>query len=81
MQVTVHFYSYFKELAGTAQAALDLPPQATLDFLRARILEQFPRLAPLQKSMLAAVGVEYQPWSFALSEGDEVSFFPPVQGG
>jgi len=28
-----------------------------------------------------AVGVDYQERSYLLNQGDEVSFFPPVQGG
>ena len=28
-----------------------------------------------------AIGVDYQPRTYVLKEGDEVSFFPPVQGG
>jgi molybdopterin converting factor small subunit len=28
-----------------------------------------------------AVGVEYQTQDYLLREGDEVSLFPPVQGG
>jgi molybdopterin converting factor small subunit len=32
-------------------------------------------------ALLLAVGVEYQPRSYVLKDGDEVSLFPPVQGG
>jgi molybdopterin converting factor small subunit len=42
---------------------------------------RFPKLAAMQKSMLVAVGVEYQDRSYVLQNGDEVSLFPPVQGG
>ena len=31
--------------------------------------------------MLVAVGVDYQKPDYLLKEGDEVSLFPPVQGG
>jgi molybdopterin converting factor small subunit len=31
--------------------------------------------------MLIAVGVDYQSRNHVLNEGDEVSLFPPVQGG
>jgi molybdopterin converting factor small subunit len=31
--------------------------------------------------MLVAVGVEYQGPEYVLKPGDEVSLFPPVQGG
>ena len=35
----------------------------------------------MQNSTLIAVGVDYQTRSYRLQEGDEVSLFPPVQGG
>jgi molybdopterin converting factor small subunit len=35
----------------------------------------------MQKSTLMAVGVDYQDRACILKEGDEVSLFPPVQGG
>jgi molybdopterin converting factor small subunit len=42
---------------------------------------RFPKLAAMQNSTLIAVGVEYQGRSYVLQEGNEVSLFPPVQGG
>jgi molybdopterin converting factor small subunit len=35
----------------------------------------------MKKSALVAVGVDYQGGDYPLSEGDQVSLFPPVQGG
>jgi molybdopterin converting factor small subunit len=35
----------------------------------------------MERSMLVAVGVDYQPKDYILKNGDEVSLFPPVQGG
>jgi molybdopterin converting factor small subunit len=81
MTVHVHFYSYFKELTGTAQAVQELPDGATLGELHRRLLLRFPKLEPMRKSTLLAVGVEYQGQDHILQAGDEVSLFPPVQGG
>lgn len=81
MSVTVHFYSYFKDLAGCAQTAEALAPGSTIADLQQRLFARFPKLDGMQNSMLVAVGVDYQPKTYALKEGDEVSFFPPVQGG
>ena len=81
MIVQIQFYSYFKELTGCAEAAEDLPAGSTIDDLMKRLHARFPKLAPMQKSTLISVGVEYQGRSYVLKEGDEVSLFPPVQGG
>ena len=81
MTVSVQFWSYFKDLTGCAQAAEELPAGATLGDLVARLHTRFPKLAAMEKSTLIAVGVEYQRRDYGLKDGDEVSLFPPVQGG
>ena len=81
MTVNVYFYSYFKDLTGCAQTAQVVPPGCTLGELHQGLITRFPKLAQMQKSTLIAVGVEYQPRTYLLKVGDEVSLFPPVQGG
>jgi molybdopterin converting factor small subunit len=81
MSVTVNFYSYFKDLAGCAQTIEALAPGSTIADLLQKLFARAPKLAAMQNSMLVAVGVDYQPKSYALKEGDEVSLSPPVQGG
>ena len=81
MSVTVHFYSYFKELAGCASAAEDIRHGERIADLLPKLFARFPRLAGMENSTLIAVGVDYQNKEYVLREGDEVSLFPPVQGG
>jgi molybdopterin converting factor small subunit len=81
IQVTVRLYSFFKELAGCDSFSERLPGDSKLGDLVRQVVIRFPRLEPMQKSMLTAVGVEYQNLTYVLNEGEEVSLFPPVQGG
>ncbi len=81
MVVTVSFHSYFKELAGCNQTTQEMPDGSTISDLLKGLSEHFPKLAAMQHSTLIAVGVEYQGRSYVLQEHDEVSLFPPVQGG
>ena len=81
MKVTVSFYSYFRDLTGAAQATETVPDGTTLGELYGRLKARFPKLQDMEKSTLMAVGVEYQDRGYALKDGDEVSLFPPVQGG
>jgi molybdopterin converting factor small subunit len=81
MRVKVCFYSYFKDLTGCATATEELPSGATLGNLFERLAGRFPKLAAMQKATLMAVGVEYRDRSYVLNANDEVSLFPPVQGG
>ena len=81
MSVTVHFYSYFKDLTGCAETTEDVAAGATIAALQEQLCVRFPKLAVMRKSTLIAVGVDYQDRNYALKAGDEVSMFPPVQGG
>ena len=81
MQVTVQFYSYFRELTGCAEAKETLTNSATLGVLHDQLMARFPKLVAMKKSTLLAVGVEYQSRDYVLKDGDAVSLFPPVQGG
>jgi len=81
MQIRVQFYSYFKELTGCAETTETLAPGATLGALHEQLMARFPNLSAMKKSTLLAVGVDYQARDHVLQDGDEVSLFPPVQGG
>ena len=81
MQIIVHFYSYFKDLTGCPQTSATVAEGGTIGDLLPTLTAQFPKLAGMQKSMLIAVGVDYQTRDYVLKPGDEVSLFPPVQGG
>jgi molybdopterin converting factor small subunit len=81
VRVRVHFYSYFKDLAGAAEVSESVSPGCTLEELLRVVFARFPKLAVMRKSVLMAVGVDYQGADYVLQEGDEVSLFPPVQGG
>ncbi len=79
--IRVCFYSYFKDLAGCAESSETVAPGGTIAELLTRLYVRFPRLQAMQRSTLIAVGVDYQPRSYVLQDGDQVSLFPPVQGG
>ena len=81
IEISVHFYSYFRDLTGCAQAKETLPDGSTLGALHDKLVTTFPKLGAMKKSTLIAVGVDYQLRDYVLKDGDEVSLFPPVQGG
>jgi molybdopterin converting factor small subunit len=81
MTIRVHFYSYFKELTGCPSSEETVADGATIDQLLAQLYGRFPKLTAMRNSTLIAVGVDYQGRSYVLKAGEEVSLFPPVQGG
>lgn len=81
MEIPIQFYSYFQDLTGCESATETLDDGATIQTLMERLFARFPRLAEMPNSILIAVGVEYQTRDYVLKAGDDVSLFPPVQGG
>ena len=78
MTIRVHF---FKDLTGCPWAEESVVEGSTIDQLLGRLYVRFPKLTAMRNSTLIAVGVDYQGRSYLLKPGDEVSLFPPVQGG
>jgi len=81
VEVSVTFYSFFKDLTGCAGCSQSLEQGSTLADLIGQLSTRFPKLAAMNRSMLTAVGVEYQDRNYVLHDGEQVSLFPPVQGG
>jgi molybdopterin converting factor small subunit len=81
MKIKVRFFSYFKDLAGADETVVTLATGATIAELTKKVHAKFPKLAGTARSTLVAVGVEYAAQNQVLNPEDEVSFFPPVQGG
>ena len=81
MKVRVTFHSYFRDLTGATEAQEEVPSGTTLGELVQSLQKRFPKLKSMERSTLMAVDVEYQTANYQLREGDEVSLFPPVQGG
>jgi MoaD family protein len=81
VKVEVQFFSYFKDATGCASVVEEIPDCATVGDLMKRIHSRFPKLAPAARSTLVAVGLEYAAPNQALKDGDQISLFPPVQGG
>lgn len=81
IKVSVLFHSYFKDVMGCAEFAIEVPNGSNVSELSTRLAIPFPQWITVHKCALVAVGVEYQTPDYVLKPGDEVSFFPPVQGG
>ncbi len=81
MTIAVHFYSYFKDLTGCTETHLEVPEVCTIAQLLEVAFLRFPNLRAMENSTLIAVGLDYQPKSYLLKKDDQVSLFPPVQGG
>ena len=81
MLVQVRLFAVARELAGTGQIDVDLPPSATVAMLRQAIAEGVPALAPLLPAFLMAMNSEYVRDDAKVVPGAELAIIPPVSGG
>jgi molybdopterin converting factor subunit 1 len=82
MRVRVLYFAAVRELVGTDEEVVDLPPGVTTcaDFARA-IEERHPPLRGRLGSVRVARNEAFAAPSDALAEGDVLALIPPVAGG
>lgn len=81
VQVKVLFFGLLKDICGSAEARLDLPPGATAGSAFDHYANAFPKLRDMASSIVLARNHEFVSSREPLAEGDEVAFMPPVSGG
>ena len=81
MKVRVRFFSYFRDLAACETVEQELADGQRISDLLDLVGRRFPKLERAKNCTLTAVGLDYVPQDHHLKDGDEVSLFPPVQGG
>jgi molybdopterin converting factor small subunit len=81
MKVTVEFFSYLRDLAGTSKTEVDLPDLATVADLAQALQERFPRLVPSASSTTYAIDYKAVPREAILKDGQHLSAFLSLVGG
>ncbi|MEO1035762.1 MAG: MoaD/ThiS family protein [Pseudomonadota bacterium] len=77
--LTVRYFAYFRDLAGTSEERVALAAATTgdlFDALRERLSFDEPR-----QHCKVAVNDVLTDWQHSLADGDTVLLFPPVAGG
>lgn len=82
MRVQALFFAVTRDLAGVADATVDVPGDAptVTDFVRA-IEAAYPGLAGRMGSVRIARNERFASLDVALAEGDVLALVPPVSGG
>lgn len=80
-KLTVFLFAAAREKARRERITITLSPGATVEALRARLLEELPALGPLMPHLRVAVNEEMVEDDAVLVAGDEVAMIPPVAGG
>jgi molybdopterin converting factor subunit 1 len=79
--VRVKLFARARDLAGTGEVAVDLPPGATVADLRRRLTELYPTLREFLGRCAVAVADEFADDEQAIPVGAEAALLPPVSGG
>jgi molybdopterin converting factor subunit 1 len=77
----VLFFARARDLAGAAEAVMELPPGATVADLRRALSNRHPQLAPLLERCAMAVDNELADANTPISPTAVVALLPPVSGG
>ena len=81
MLITVKYFASLRERVGKSQETLELSDATTVADVWAKAVPDSMQSTTDDESILAAVNHDYVERDHALSDGDEVAFFPPVTGG
>jgi len=77
MKIAVKYFANMREIMGKADESVELGgDSATVTDLWSQVSS-----TPMPENTLIAVNMEYTNAEHALTDGDEVAFFPPVTGG
>jgi molybdopterin synthase catalytic subunit len=79
--ITVRFFGPCRDLAGTAQAAFELPGPTSVQAALEHVHQRFTSLDKLRDRLLVAVNEDYAAPDRPLNDGDTMAIFPPVSGG
>ena len=82
MRIKLLLFAGCREAVGTKELELELPGTvSTVAGAMEVILERFPQLRGISKSLALARNAEYVGGDASISEGDELAIIPPVSGG
>jgi molybdopterin synthase sulfur carrier subunit len=77
MSIQVKFFASLRELVGISQIEVEAASVKTV----AEVWSMATNNRAMPLNTLMAVNMEYMDSAYAVKDGDEVAFFPPVTGG
>lgn len=81
MRVRLLLFAHYRDLAGTGELELDVPPGSTAHDVVRILRESGGGYAHLPEMPAVAVNQEYAALETVVSDGDELALLPPVAGG
>ncbi|HEY2908028.1 MAG TPA: molybdopterin converting factor subunit 1 [Vicinamibacterales bacterium] len=79
--MTVKLFARLRDITGAEELTRDLPAGATIGNVWRDLAAEFPALSEYERSISAAVNLDYARMNTEVRDGDEIAFLPPVSGG
>ena len=79
--VKVYLFATLRDYTGKKMIEMEIPVGVTIAGLKTQMVKDYPKLAPVQESIMAAINREYASDEQILPLDAEIAFFPPVSGG
>jgi len=79
--VHVRLFARLREQAGTDSETVEVPRESTVADVYDTLLHRHPDLDQNRDAVRPALNEEFADWDSVVSQGDEVTFIPPVSGG
>ncbi|HEX8650596.1 MAG TPA: molybdopterin converting factor subunit 1 [Pyrinomonadaceae bacterium] len=81
MKVKVMFFGGIRDIVGTSEGELEIPPGMTARDILQRYCRDYPRFNSYAASTMIAVNLDFASPETLINDGDEIAFIPPVSGG
>jgi molybdopterin converting factor subunit 1 len=81
MRVHLLYFASFREAVGRDEETRDVPEHSRVSDLWRELCREIPHFRRFDRMPPAAVNRAYAKPEAPLSDGDEVTFLPPVAGG
>jgi molybdopterin converting factor subunit 1 len=81
MKVKVKFFAALRARVGASEVTREIGEGSTVGELWEALQRDYPKLVPVNTTLLYAVNRDYVSTSRVLQDEDEVVFVPPVSGG
>ena len=75
------FFATLRDRAGTKTMELEIPPDLTVQGLKAKLSNDYPNLKESMSSVLITINREYAFDDAVIPQNAELAMFPPVSGG
>jgi len=81
VRIRLLFFAVLRDIAGKADATLDVPEGTRPRDVWRSLRDQHRELATYEQPPMTAINESYASPDAVLREGDELAFIPPVAGG